>query len=131
MEPAGSREPLPLEPVPRMAAWSAVVHRCHAPTAMAVSGATSPRGLPGFGGPFTIRGMVAQNIIDSVFALPLAEQFELLDQLRERLRAEPSPLSEAHRRLLDERLDAFDADPTGGAPWDEVEAGIRAKLGRT
>lgn len=76
-----------------------------------------------------IANMVAQKIIDTVLSLPVAEQFELFDRLRERLRDEPLPLTNDQRQLLDERIAAFDADPNEGLPWDEVRAAIEARLG--
>jgi putative addiction module component (TIGR02574 family) len=39
----------------------------------------------------------------------------------------PLELSEAHREELDRRLDAVDADPTGGSPWEEALARLRSR----
>jgi putative addiction module component (TIGR02574 family) len=38
------------------------------------------------------------------------------------------PVPDWHRAILDERLAEHDADPDAGRPWEEVEAGVRARL---
>lgn len=38
----------------------------------------------------------------------------------------PSEISDSHREQLDRRLDAADADPNGGSPWEEVLARLRS-----
>ena len=73
--------------------------------------------------------MVAQHILDSVFALAPDDQFELFERLRQRLQATAGPLTDDHRKLLDEELDAFAADGDPGLPWDQVEARTRSTLG--
>lgn len=76
-------------------------------------------------------GMVSSNLIDRIFALPLEDQFELLDRLHERLRNEPEllELSEEHRRILDERIDDCERTPHEGSPWEQVRDRIRSNLG--
>lgn len=39
-------------------------------------------------------------------------------------------LTEDEKRLLEQRLAAIDQNPNAGSSWEEVEARIRAKLGR-
>jgi len=41
---------------------------------------------------------------------------------------EAETLSSEDEELLKTRLDDFEASPEGGAPWEEVEARIRARL---
>lgn len=59
------------------------------------------------------------------------ERLELLEQLWDSLRKEPSsvPLTEAQREELDRRLDDLETDIESGAPlgipWDEVLHRIR------
>ena len=59
------------------------------------------------------------------------ERLELMEQLWESLREDPSsiPLTEAQREELDRRLDDLEADIQSGAPlgipWDEVLQRIR------
>ena len=72
--------------------------------------------------------MVAQHILDAVFALPEAEQLELVDCVRQRLRQVAWPLTDAQQRFLDEEQVAFATDSDVGQPWDEVEAEIRSSL---
>lgn len=40
------------------------------------------------------------------------------------------PLTDAEKALLDSRLAAYEQDPTAGSSWEDVEARIRARLGR-
>lgn len=44
--------------------------------------------------------------------------------------AAEEPLTDAERALLDARLDAYERDPDAGSSWSEVEARIRARLGK-
>ena len=77
--------------------------------------------------------MVAKNLLDSVIALPIEERLELLDRIRESVRNDPAitPLSEEHRRILDQRIDEFERDPSEGSSWAEVEGRIRAGLSQS
>jgi putative addiction module component (TIGR02574 family) len=75
--------------------------------------------------------MVAKNLLEAVFSLPVVDRMELFQRLRENLRNDPglTPLSDAHKGILDERLADFESDPTQGSPWEEVEARIIANIG--
>jgi putative addiction module component (TIGR02574 family) len=42
--------------------------------------------------------------------------------------AERVPVPTEHQRILDERLDAYRADPQAGRPWSEVRDQLLAKL---
>jgi hypothetical protein len=44
--------------------------------------------------------------------------------------AADDPLLDAEKALLDARLAAYEKDPDAGSSWEEVEARVRAKLGR-
>ena len=70
--------------------------------------------------------MVARNLLADVLALPLADRVELFEHLRDNLRNEPDldPLTEEQKRILEERLAEYDADPDEGSSWEEVEARI-------
>lgn len=74
--------------------------------------------------------MVAKNLLDDVLALPVADRIELFKRLRDNLRNDPAlfPMSDAHKRILDERLAEYELDPEEGSSWDEVEARIVANL---
>ncbi|HEY2587527.1 MAG TPA: addiction module protein [Tepidisphaeraceae bacterium] len=74
--------------------------------------------------------MVAKNLLDNVLALPVDDRLELFEKLRENLLNDPelSALTAEEMQLLDERLAEFEADPTGGAPWEEVEARLAGLL---
>jgi putative addiction module component (TIGR02574 family) len=62
-------------------------------------------------------------------ALSRDEQLELLDQLWKSLGRDPEilPLTQAHRRELDGRLDDLEAEGPFGIAWDELVAQIRAR----
>jgi putative addiction module component (TIGR02574 family) len=40
------------------------------------------------------------------------------------------PLTEEQKRLLDERIEAHERDPSAARPWEEVRKEVLAKLGR-
>ena len=42
--------------------------------------------------------------------------------------SEQIPLPESHKRILDERLDAYDAAPDQGRAWSEVREELLSKL---
>ena len=73
--------------------------------------------------------MLAPHILETVLALPAADQLELIDRVRQRLRQAAWPLTAAQQLMLDEEINAFAADGDMGLPWDEVEAEIRSTLG--
>lgn len=74
--------------------------------------------------------MVAKNLLNDVLALPVDDRLEHLEQLRENLLndAQLHALTAEEKQLLDERLAEFEADPTGGSPWEEVEARLTGLL---
>jgi putative addiction module component (TIGR02574 family) len=66
-----------------------------------------------------------------------AEKRRLADELVERANAEEPPgvppryeLSDELRAELDRRLADSEANPDDHVPWEEVQASIRARLGR-
>lgn len=80
----------------------------------------------GEAGPFG----VARDLLKDVLALPVGDRLELFEQLRRNLMSDPQvdPLTDDEKLLLDEGIAEVEADPQGGVPWDEVEAGILARL---
>lgn len=57
-----------------------------------------------------------QALLEQALELSPKEKLELLDALWESLTAEQIPLTEAEKRLLDERL-----EEQGGYTWEEVK----------
>lgn len=57
------------------------------------------------------------------------EQLQLLDQLWQSLGRDPGilPLTQAHRRELDRRLDELDQEGPVGIGWDDLVEQIRAR----
>ena len=72
---------------------------------------------------------MSQEMRDELLRLPLAERLELVLELWDSIAAdcehEPYPLTEKQRQDLQRRLEEADADPTSGAPWNEVRERIR------
>jgi putative addiction module component (TIGR02574 family) len=58
------------------------------------------------------------------------ERLALIELLWESLVVDPSniPVTDAQKRMLDERLDEIEAGDDAGAPWDEVKARIKQRL---
>jgi putative addiction module component (TIGR02574 family) len=63
--------------------------------------------------------------------LSIEDQIDYVQSLWACIAARPDqvPVPEWHRRVLDERIAAHEADPRPGRPWDEVRDEIRLKLG--
>lgn len=59
-------------------------------------------------------------------SLNVEERLELIESLWESLTEDPSnvPVTDAQKRMLDERLDEIEAGDDVGAPWEEVRARI-------
>jgi putative addiction module component (TIGR02574 family) len=72
----------------------------------------------------------ADPILKSFRKLPSTEKIRLVQELWDEIAEEAShlPLTEAQRRLLDERIDEPEARPDGVQPWDEVRDDILRKL---
>ncbi len=63
--------------------------------------------------------------------LSLVERLEFVEELWDSIAAacerEPFPLTDEQRADLERRLAEADADPAGGAPWEEVLERIRQR----
>ena len=85
--------------------------------------------LNGRGG--TLLGMAKATFRDEFRKLSLAERLELLEELWDSIAAdcerEPFPLSDEQRADLERRLTEADADPAGGAFWEEALERIRQR----
>ena len=62
--------------------------------------------------------------------LGVDERLDLIEEIWESLASDPSqvPLPNAHKAMLDERLDQIDAGDDSGIPWREVLDQIRNRL---
>ena len=58
------------------------------------------------------------------------ERIAFVQELWDRIAQQPDrvPVPEEHKRILDERLDAYRADPKSGQLWSEVREQLLAKL---
>lgn len=61
------------------------------------------------------------------------ERIAFVEALWDRIAREPDSvrIPDAHKRILDERLDAYRADPQSGRPWSEVREDLLAQLRRS
>jgi putative addiction module component (TIGR02574 family) len=70
-----------------------------------------------------------RELRESLLKLSVAERLELVQELWDSIarecEREPYPLSDEQRQDLDRRLAEADADPAGGASWQEVRERIR------
>ncbi len=64
---------------------------------------------------------------EELFKLSAAERLELVEELWDSIADEDEALAltNEQREDLERRLAEADADPTGGAPWEEVRERIR------
>jgi len=62
--------------------------------------------------------------------LPVAEQIDYVQSLWDRIAASPEqvPVPEWHKRVIRERLEAYQANPNAGRPWADVRNDIERKL---
>jgi putative addiction module component (TIGR02574 family) len=85
--------------------------------------------LAGPGG--TLLNMTKAALRDEFRKLSLSERLELVEELWDSIAAdcegEPFPLSDEQRADLERRMAEADADPAGGAPWEEVRERIRQR----
>lgn len=74
--------------------------------------------------------MITQPIIESFRKLSPSEKIRLLQELWDEIAEEAAqtPLSEAHRRLLDERLQQHDEHPNDVEPWEKVRDDVLSEL---
>jgi putative addiction module component (TIGR02574 family) len=58
--------------------------------------------------------------------LSIDEKVDYVQSLWDRITARPEEVSvpDWHREVLEERVRAYQADPTEGRPWEDVEAEI-------
>lgn len=88
-------------------------------------------GLPLRGPVGTLLGMTKAPLRDELRKLSLAERLELVEELWDSIAAECErdsiALTDEQRADLERRLAEADADPAGGAPWEEVLERIRQR----
>jgi putative addiction module component (TIGR02574 family) len=66
-------------------------------------------------------------------AVSREQRIAFVQELWDRIAQDPDkiPIPEHHKQVLDERLDAYRADPRPGRPWSEVREELLAKLRRS
>jgi len=68
------------------------------------------------------------QLLSEATKLALDERIELVEAIWDSLvpEAQDMPLPESHRRLLDERLAQFVANPSAGSLWEEVQTRLES-----
>ena len=74
--------------------------------------------------------MSAQSLIEEFRKLSMADKIRAAQDLWEEVAEEASaqPLTEAQKRLLDERIREHDESPEDVEPWEKVRADILREL---
>jgi putative addiction module component (TIGR02574 family) len=64
--------------------------------------------------------------LEEILSLSVAERLELVQQIWDSIAATPDslPITEAQRREIDRRLEAYERDPSQVGNWEEVRARI-------
>lgn len=68
--------------------------------------------------------MSQADIPANILALPVADRIELATKIWDSI-GDAEVLNDEHRRILDERLAEYRANPVGGITWDELKAKLR------
>lgn len=77
--------------------------------------------------------MKAEPLLKTFRKLTADEKIRLVQQMWDEIADDASdlPLTDAQRRLLDERIDDYEANPGDVEPWDKVRDDILRKLRAT
>ncbi len=72
--------------------------------------------------------MAGEFSISDVLKLPVGERIRLVEDIWDSIASVPEavPLTDAQRRELDRRIEAYHRDPRAGSPWPQVRKRIRA-----
>ena len=70
------------------------------------------------------------KIPDEFDAVSSEERIAYVQALWDRIARTPEqlPIPEEHKRILDERLDAYEGNPKAGRPWDEIREELLKQL---
>lgn len=81
--------------------------------------------------PYTMSAAIP-NPPEGFDELTVEEKIDYIQSLWDRIAATPDtvPVPEWHKRVLDERLAAHQADPLAGTPWEEARDAIERKLAK-
>jgi putative addiction module component (TIGR02574 family) len=72
--------------------------------------------------------MAGEISIADVLKLPVAQRIQLVEDIWDSIASIPEavPLTDAQRRELGRRMEAYRRDPRAGSPWPQVRKRIRA-----
>jgi putative addiction module component (TIGR02574 family) len=70
------------------------------------------------------------TVPDDFDRVPDEQRIAFVQELWDRIAENPArvPVPETHRRILDQRLKEYRADPSGGRTWAEIRDELLAKL---
>jgi len=73
--------------------------------------------------------MSIETLMKQIEELPETEREELLDRLYDRYGDDEAPIqiSDEMKQLLDDRVAAYEADPTNVRTWEQVMESLRRK----
>ncbi|HUP78714.1 MAG TPA: addiction module protein [Pirellula sp.] len=64
------------------------------------------------------------SVPSEIVGLPASDKLELVGKIWDSLELGDIELSDEYCRILDERLNRYEANPTEGRSWKEVKAGV-------
>jgi putative addiction module component (TIGR02574 family) len=73
--------------------------------------------------------MSAAEIFEQFRKLPVGEQHEAFEKIREFVEGANSDLTPEQIAELDRRLAEFERNPGDGIPWEQVEADLNQRFG--
>ena len=70
--------------------------------------------------------MTAKALMADLLELSTEQRMQLVEELWDSIASSPEqvPVTEAQKRELDRRLDAYRADPAAGSSWEKVKESI-------
>ena len=67
--------------------------------------------------------------VTDVLKMPISERILFVEDVWDTIAAVPEavPLTDAHRKELERRIEAYHRDPDAGSPWEEVKKRVRVR----
>ncbi|MEW6357061.1 MAG: addiction module protein [Planctomycetota bacterium] len=73
--------------------------------------------------------MTKKVTVADVLAMPVSERILFVEDVWDTIASVPEavPLTEAHRKELERRVEAYHRNPHAGSPWGEVKKRLRGR----
>ena len=67
--------------------------------------------------------------VTDVLKMPISERIVFVEDVWDTIAADPEavPLTDAHRKELERRIEAYHRDPDAGSPWEDVKKRVRVR----